>query len=103
MKATEIKLEKQGFHFSARTPEARSHYKMLMSMGKNFPGNKAQAKFFIANTNQMDVLNADDVEAIESLMNRHGFEGEYKATKSGTWVRLQNFGDLKKAVKLEYY
>lgn len=88
---------------SASSYPSGSHIALLFTLGRVLPATKAQAKSFISKTNSMDVLNADDVESIESLMNKHGFEGEYKATKSGTWVRLQNMSDLKKAVKLEYY
>ena len=102
MKAQELKLEKKGYTMSVNTYPARSHYKSLMTMGKVLPSTKAQAKFFLSYGVCMDVLNFDDVQIIESLLNKHGFEGDYKFTKSKSWVRLQNNNDLHEAIKKEF-
>lgn len=102
MKANLINLTKQGFNFSANTYAPKSHYKMSMRLGHVFPTTKAQAHFFVVESLQMDVLNMDDVEVIENLLNKHGFEGDYKLTKSESWVRLQNNLDLISALKKEY-
>ena len=102
MKASELTIAKQGFTMSANVYPANSHINLLITLGRIFPTTAAQAKKFISNTFSMDVLNADDVEMIEKLMATHGFEGIYKATKSGTWVRLMNINDLKHALKKEY-
>ena len=102
MKANEINLKKQGFTFSANTYAPKSHYKLLMKLGRVFPTTKAQATFFVTKGLKMDVLNMDDVEIIENLLNKHGFEGNYNFTKSKTWVRLKNNQDLISALKKEY-
>lgn len=102
MKATEIKLKAEGFNMSANTYAGKSHYKLTMKIGRVFPSTPAQAKFFIKEQVSLSVLNADDVQKVEALLNKYGFEGEYKSTKSKTWVRLQNNEDLYKALKSEY-
>lgn len=102
MKASQLTIAKQGFTMSANIHPAKSHINLLITLGRIFPTTSAQAKKFISNTSSMDVLNADDVELIEKLMTKHGFEGEYKSTKSGQWVRLMNIKDLKSAFKKEY-
>ena len=102
MKALELTIEKQGFTMSANVYPANSHINLLITLGRIFPTTAAQAKKFISNTNSMDFLNADDVEIIENLLNKHGFQGDYKTTKSGAWVILNNINDLKSALKKEY-
>jgi len=102
MKASEINLKKQGYAFNCNNYKARTHYKFIMSLGRCFPSTKPQAKYFIQENIHLDVLNVDDVEVIESILNKHGFTGEYKYTKSQIWVRLQNHSDLYSALKLEY-
>jgi len=103
MNASELNLKNQSFTFSCNIHNAKSHYKFLMNIGRVFPTTKPQAKHFISNGICLDVLNSRDVVIIEELLNKHGFIGEYKYTKSKTWVRLQNNTDLHKALKLEYY
>ena len=73
-----------------------------MRSGQVFPSTKPQAQFFISKSVCLGVLNRDDVEIVESMLNKHGFTGDYKFTKSKTWVRLQNQSDLHKALKIEY-
>lgn len=102
MKATEINLKKDGYNFNCNTYPARSHYKFIMRLGRVFPTTKAQAKYFITEGISIDVLNGDDVETVETMLNKHGFEGEFVFTKSKTWVRLQNQSDLHEALKKEY-
>ena len=102
MKATEVNLQKEGFNFNCNTYPARSHYKFLMRLGRVFPTTKAQAKYFISEGICLDVLNYDDVQIVEEVLNRHGFSGSYKYTKSEQWVRLQNDSDLHEALKKEY-
>ena len=102
MKATEIKIENEGYNYSCSTYPSGSHVGLLITLGRLFPSTSSQAKRVVALDGRMDVLNADDVELVEALLNRHGFEGEYKRTKSGSWVRLQNRGDYCKALILEY-
>ena len=82
--------------------ENGQHYKCLMRLGRIFPSTRAQANFFVSEGVLLDVLNGDDVEKVESLLNKHGFEGNYKSTKSKIWGRLQNHKDLQKALKLEF-
>lgn len=102
MKASELNLKKDGYNFNCNTYKAGSHYKFIMRLGRCFPSTQAQAKYFISEGICLDVLNGDDVEKVEAILNKHGFEGDYKFTKSKTWVRLQNNSDLHKALKLEF-
>lgn len=102
MKATEINLEKKGYNFNCNIVPARSHYKYLMKMGRVFPSTQAQAKYFITEKIQLSVLNYNDVVLVEKILNKHGFTGDYKYTKSGIWVRLQNHSDLHEALKSEF-
>jgi hypothetical protein len=102
MKASEINLKKQGRTFSCNTYAPHSHYKMLMMLGRVFPTTTAQAKHFITTGYHIDVLNADDVERVETMLNKHGYIGKYNFTKSKMWVRLQNQGDLHEAIKKEF-
>ena len=102
MKFSELKLKKDGYNFSCNTYPSRSHYKSTMLFGRVFPTTKAQAKFFLAKKVVLDVLNFDDVEIVESLLNKHGMKGVYKYTTSKKWVRLENTDDLYSALKLEY-
>ena len=102
MKAHELNLKKDGYFFSCNPQPAKSHYKFTMRIGRCFPSTKAQAKYFVSQGICLDVLNFEDVEKVESILNKHGFEGDYKYTKSKTWVRLQNFTDLHKALKKEF-
>jgi hypothetical protein len=102
MKSTEINLKKDGYNFNCNTYPARSHYKFIMSLGRALPSTKAQAKFFLKEGINIGVLNSKDVETIEALLNKHGFEGKYKYTKSKTWVRLINQQDLQDALRREY-
>lgn len=98
MKASEIQLQKSGYKMSCNVKPARSHYKHIMMMGRVFPTNAAQARSFT----HLDVLNADDVEVVEQLLNKHGLEGDYIYTKSKHWVRLDNLMQLRAALKAEY-
>lgn len=98
MKIQEIKLKKEGFNFNANFYPKGSHVGLLLTIGRCFPSCKAQA----IKWSNFDVLNYDDVEVIENLLNKHGFEGNYKPTKSGQWVRLINQDDFKTALKKEY-
>lgn len=98
MKAQELNLEKQGFTMSANIHKAGSHTSMLINLGRLLPTTKAQAKKF----NAFDVLNFDDVQLIESILNKHGYSGNYQYTKSKQWVRLTNTTDFVQALKKEY-
>lgn len=98
MNSTEIKLQKDGYNFNANCYPKGSHVGVLLTMGRCFPTCKSQATKW----HHFSVLNYEDVQLIESLLNKHGFLGDYKATKSGTWVRLVNQSDFKLALKKEY-
>lgn len=102
MKAIELNLAKENFTMSCNTYAPKSHYKYVMSLGRVFPTTSAQAKYFLASGSSFDILNSKDVEIIESLLNKHGFKGNYQYTKSKTWVRLTNVCDFEKALKKEY-
>lgn len=101
MNASQLNLKPQGYLFSTST--FGGHYKLLMSLGRCLPKTKAQAKYFMSNVNQLDVLNYDDVANIEALLSKHNLKGDYKPTKSGTWVRLTNINVLKEAIKKEFF
>jgi hypothetical protein len=107
MNATETisKLtEKNNYYFSLRNLKPREHYKFTATVcNSGFPTTKSQANFFVKNvcfTNR--VLNSSDIEKIESLLNKHGFVGDYKMTKSKNWARIQNNEDVSSALKLEF-
>jgi len=102
MKKSEIYLEDYGHNFSCNLKPARSHYKFFMRLGRVFPSTRAQARYFISENLVLDLLNKRDVERIENLLNKYGFEGNYKYTQSKYWVRLQNHNDLYKALKKEF-
>jgi len=102
MKTKDINLKKDNFNFSCKSFPAKSHYKFIMTLGRAFPITKAQARYFVSENISLDVLNADDVEKVEFMLNKHGFEGNYKWTKSKTWVRLVNQSDLHESFKKEF-
>jgi hypothetical protein len=102
MKVSELNLENVSYTMSANTYSARRHYKFTMKLGRVFPTTKEQAKFFISQGICLDVLNSTDVQIVESMLNKHGFFGDYKYTKSKTWVRLENGQDLHVALKKEF-
>jgi hypothetical protein len=87
---------------SAMTMPHGSHYKFLMGLGRVLPSTTAQARHFLSKGLGLDVLNSKDVEVVEVLLNKHGFEGDYKYTKSKNWVRLQNVIYLHEALQREY-
>lgn len=96
MKANEINWnEKDAFIFNANP--ASGHYKSMMRMGRCLPATKSQAKFFITEGIQVDVLNNVDVEIVEKILNEAGFVGTYQFTKGKRWVRLVNQSDLHRA------
>lgn len=101
MKASELNLKKDGYNFNCKTYKTGRHYKSIMRLGRCFPSTPAQINYFISEEICLDVLNGDDVEKIEAILTKHGFEGDYKFTKSKNWVRLQNNSDLHKALKSE--
>jgi hypothetical protein len=102
MTVSEFQLAKVGYTFNCNTRKSGSHYKFLMTMGRIFPTTLSQAKYFVSQGVCLDVLNYQDVQIVESMLNKHGYSGDYKYTKSQTWVRLINSGDLIKALKSEY-
>lgn len=102
MQASKLNLIITGYNHSFRTKKERSHYKWLMSQGSVFPTTKAQAKHYISSCCVIGMLNADDVVMLEDFLNKHGFTGDYRYTKSKKWVRLENQHDLISALKCEY-
>ena len=102
MKANEITIEKDNFRFTTDCVAPGKHYKFAMIRGRRMPNSAAQAKFFVDRRITLDVLNMDDVEYLEQLLNKHGYAGEYRYTKSKRWVRLTNIDDLYSAVKKEF-
>lgn len=102
MTVSEFELEKVGYTFNCNTRKSGSHYKFHMNYGQIWPTTKAQAKYFVSMGICLSVLNYQDVQIVEAMLNKHGFVGNYKYTKSQIWVRLVNSGDLHKALKAEY-
>lgn len=98
MKASELNLKKDGYNFNCNSYPKGAHISLLLNIGRCFPSCKSQA----VKWSNFDVLNFEDVQLVEAFLNKHGFFGEYKLTKSGTWVRLVNQDDFKKALKKEY-
>jgi hypothetical protein len=90
--------------FSLTDLKAHQHYKFLATVCNwGFPNTKAQAEFFVKNvcfTNRL--LNSADIEKIEKLLNKHGFEGCYRLTKTKNWGRIQNGIDVSDAFRLEF-
>lgn len=84
--------------------KANSHCQILIELGNLFPTTKAQAIRVVRCSNVAcgDVLGKADVVMIESLLNKNGFEGNYKLTKSGRWARLINTNDVKLALRKEF-
>lgn len=102
MKANELQLKREDFHFSTKIYKPKSHYKFLMRMGRVLPTTKAQAKHFIQSKCEFGVLNSYDVGCIEAIFAECGKEGEYRYTKSRTWVRLTNIEDFYNCLKQKY-
>ena len=98
MKAQELKLKKDGYNLGANCRPKGSHVSLLLRLGGCFPTCKSQAKKFT----HLGVLNFDDVLLVESMLNKYGFAGDYRHTKSKQWVRLNNIEDLKISFKKEY-
>lgn len=102
MKANELNLPEVRYTMSMNIYPPKSHYKFVMGLGRVFPNSIAQAKFFISKGIHLDVLNAKDVSLLENFLNKYGFEGKYKYTKSKQFVRLVNWLDLEQALKIAY-
>lgn len=83
MKANEIQEEVVN-NFALFYPQPREHYKQFLSQGQVFPTTKAQARAFIQKGAPLGLLGLADVNRIEALLNKHGFEGDYVYTKKNT-------------------
>ena len=103
MKANElVEMPNDRFTMSVNFYPAKSHYKQIMLLGRAFPTTATQARFFISKGICLDVLTRQDVKFLESFLNKHGFEGKYRYTKSKSFARLQNGHDLLLALKKEF-
>ena len=80
----------------------RSHYKFIMSLGRVWPCCAAQVKEWERIGCRLDVMNGPDITRCEELMNKHGYIGDYRPTKSKRWARLANTADLLAAFKAEF-
>lgn len=60
----------------------------LIELGRLWPTTKRQAEFMVKNGCCFDILGVADVVAIESILNKYGFNGSYKFTKGKNWLRL---------------
>ena len=104
MKAIEIitVIENSNYNNLYIPTKDREHVFLLIQLGRCFPISKGMAKK-VCMAGNFDVINNNDItNYIEPLLNKHGFTGDYKPTKSKIWARLTNFEDFKKALKLEY-
>ena len=103
MKSNElVEMPNVKFTMSVNFYPANSHYKQTMLLGRAFPTTATQARFFISKGICLDVLTRQDVELLEIFLNKHGFEGKYRYTKSKSFARLQNGYDLFLALKKEF-
>lgn len=102
LKASELTLPDAGYTMSMNIYPPKSHYKFTMRLGRAFPNTSAQARYFEQKGICLDVLNSKDVVLLEQFLNKYGFEGKYKYTKSKNFVRLQNHLDLHKAIKIAF-
>lgn len=102
LKANELSLPETQYTISMNTYSPKSHYKFLMGLGRVFPNTPTQAKYFISKGICLDVLNSTDVKLLEQFLNKYGFEGKYRYTKSKTFARLQNNLDLHRAIKIAF-
>lgn len=80
----------------------KRHYDDLARLGVLRPTTPTQVRRFARYGCRLDVLAYPDAVAIEELMNKHGYEGEYQYTKSHYWVRLINVSDYANALSIEY-
>jgi len=84
------------------TSKKGEHYSYRLEIGRLFPTTKTQAKAFVKGEYGLDMLGIGDVEKIEALLQKHGFQGKFKYTKSKRWVWLLNINDFRTALKKEY-
>lgn len=61
----------------------------LIELGRLWPTTKRQAEFMVKHGYCFDILGVADVVAIESILNKYGFNGSYKFTKGKNWIRLE--------------
>lgn len=102
MKAIELNLEKVEYTMLYNPKKAGEHVGMIIRLGRLFPKTKAQAMKVVSRGVQPDVMNFKDVENMEALLSKHNIAGEYKYTKSKQWVRIANYSEFFKALKLEF-
>jgi hypothetical protein len=102
MTAGELTLAIDGFNMACNVKLPGQHFKFLMSLGRVFPTTTTQAAYFVRKGCTLECLNMDDVQMIETLLNKYDMKGTYKYTKSGKWVQLVNMMDLHTAVRKEY-
>lgn len=82
--------------------QPRAHYMYALKAGCLLPSTRQQAAAFIRTGWCLDLLGYPDAVAVEGLLSKHGFEGNYVYTKSMGFVRLVNQVDLDKALRAEY-
>ena len=102
LKANELSLPETQYTMSMNIYPPKSRYKFLMGLGRVFPNTPTQAKYFLSKGICLDVLNSTDVKLLEQFLNKYGFEGKYRYTKSKNFVRLQNNLVLYKAIKIAF-
>ncbi len=101
MKASELNLSKDNYYLSCN--DAPYQYRFYFDLSRCFPVKASQAIYIVRKCYFSNwILNRKDVERVESLMNKHGFFGDYRLTKSKTSARLNNVSDFNKALKLEF-
>lgn len=84
------------------TFEAGQHYGFFLGKILFRPTTLAQAKkhiHAIRNTSFDNLLMCGEWLSVEEFLNENGFAGQYRFTKSGTMVRLENIQDYVQAIK----
>jgi len=83
----------------------RGHYSFYTGRVNFMPQTKTQAKAHVHAINKLgydNLLMVGQWIELEQFLNKHGFQGDYKLTKSHTMCRLQNIKEYVAAIKLEF-
>ena len=103
MKAQELNLTST---YGLSVHPKGSHCQIAMWNTFFMPTTKIQAlRFFKATKNWVDsqIIHSQlAANEVEKFMSKHGYEANFKLTKSKTMCRLVNFEDFKSAIKKEF-
>ena len=101
MKAQEINLNDENpvrLTFETNNFQLFCYY---VDIGRVLPKKRNQCKIFYKR-GILGQLTMADVEVIETILNKYGYEGKYTYTKNKRFVRLVNNNDLCKAFKKHF-